>query len=71
MSNPQELFHIFSFILFSIVSQLTWRQLISLYPHLVELTALDASHIGRALRSALRQYADLLQPPGLSACNGF
>jgi len=47
-----------------LVSQITWKQLIGLYPHLVELTASDSTHIGRALRDALRQYADLLHPPG-------
>jgi len=45
------------------VNQITWKQLIGLYPHLVELTASDSTHIGRALRDALRQYADLLHPP--------
>jgi len=46
------------------VSQVTWKQLIGLYPHLVELTASDSTHIGRTLRDALQQYADLLHPPG-------
>lgn len=45
------------------VNQLTWKQLINLYPHLVELTASDCLQIGRALRDTLHQYADLLRPP--------
>lgn len=48
------------------VNPLTWRQLISLYPHLVELTAVDSARIGRNLRDALCQYSDLLQPPAAS-----
>ncbi|EFX73897.1 hypothetical protein DAPPUDRAFT_307567 [Daphnia pulex] len=49
------------------VNPLTWRQLISLYPHLVELTAVDSTRIGRNLRDALCQYSDLLQPPAATA----
>nr|CAH0104416.1 unnamed protein product [Daphnia galeata] len=49
------------------VNPLTWRQLISLYPHLVELTAVDSTRIGRNLRDALCQYSDLLQPPTVTA----
>lgn len=55
------------------VNPLTWRQLISLYPHLVELTAVDSARIGRNLRDALCQYSDLLQPPmasGSPSING-
>lgn len=52
------------------VSQISWQQLIGLYPHLVELTASDSAHIGRSLRDTLRQYADLLRPPQL-ATNGI
>ncbi|KAI9558503.1 hypothetical protein GHT06_015291 [Daphnia sinensis] len=55
------------------VNPLTWRQLISLYPHLVELTAVDSARIGRNLRDALCQYSDLLQPPvagALPSING-
>ncbi len=55
----------------NIVNEITWKQLISLYPHLVELTASDSAQIGRALRTALWQYADLLQPPsGTVTTNG-
>ena len=65
----------FSFVSISFaltVSQVSWEQLIGLYPHLVELTASDSAHIGRSLRDALRQYSDLLRPPASTtvAVNG-
>ena len=45
------------------VDQLTWQQLVELYPPLVSCTLLASEQVGRPLHDALLQYTDLLRPP--------
>lgn len=40
-----------------------WKQLIGLYPYLVECTTTSSTQVSRPLREALLQFADLLHPP--------
>ena len=40
-----------------------WDQVLDLYPCLVDCSVCSSTHVRRALREALREYADLLSPP--------
>jgi 7,8-dihydro-6-hydroxymethylpterin-pyrophosphokinase len=45
------------------VDQSIWKQLISLYPHLVDCTTSSNPQVLKSLKSALHEYHDLMQPP--------
>ncbi|XP_037071265.1 protein MON2 homolog [Pollicipes pollicipes] len=49
------------------VDEMTWQQLVGLYPPLVSCTLLASDQVGRPLHDALLQYADLLRPPPAAA----
>ena len=40
----------------------TWNQIIGLYPYLVQFTETNSPQIGKAVKDALLEYHDLLQP---------
>ena len=44
------------------VSKKTWNQIIGLYPYLVQFTETNSPQIGKAVKDALLEYHDLLQP---------
>ena len=44
------------------VSRKTWNQIIGLYPYLVQFTETSSPQIGKAVKDALLEYHDLLQP---------
>ena len=44
------------------VSKKTWKQIIGLYPYLVQFTETNSPQIGKAVKDALLEYHDLLQP---------
>ena len=44
------------------VSKKTWNQIIGLYPYLVQFTETNSPQIGKAVKDALLEYCDLLQP---------
>ena len=45
------------------VDQITWSQVISLYPNLVQATSIYDRSVSSSLQQALHQYKELLQPP--------
>ncbi|KAJ8311179.1 hypothetical protein KUTeg_011269 [Tegillarca granosa] len=47
-----------------------WQQIINLYPFLVDCTTSPSPNVCKALKDTLREYKDLLAPPGSSAING-
>ncbi|XP_023214026.1 protein MON2 homolog isoform X4 [Centruroides sculpturatus] len=47
-----------------------WKQLIALYPHLVDCTTSTSVQVCRSLQEALHEYADLLVPPQPYILNG-
>jgi hypothetical protein len=46
----------------STVSKKTWNQIIGLYPYLVQFTETNSPQISKAVKAALLEYHDLLQP---------
>lgn len=40
-----------------------WKQVIDLYPALVDCTTSSSANVGKALKEALMEYGDLLAPP--------
>ena len=56
------------FFFYPIVDSMTWKQLIELYPQLVEVGSISGGagsppQLWKALKHVLLQYTDLLQPP--------
>ncbi|XP_050413409.1 protein MON2 homolog [Patella vulgata] len=47
-----------------------WKQVINLYPYLVECTTSASPHVCKALKDALHEYKDLLTPPISGVQNG-
>ncbi|ESO95637.1 hypothetical protein LOTGIDRAFT_188347 [Lottia gigantea] len=47
-----------------------WKQVINLYPYLVECTTTSSPHVCKALKDALHEYKDLLSAPGSGIPNG-
>lgn len=45
------------------VGATAWKQLISLYPYLVDCTTTSSNEVSRSLKEALKGFADLIQPP--------
>lgn len=58
-------------MLFLLEDGAAWKQLISLYPYLVECTTTTSTQVSRPLREALLQFTDLLQPPCGKVTNGI
>lgn len=52
------------------VSNEVWRQLIDMYPPLVECTTSSSPQVALALKEALSEYHDLMRPPSGHVTNG-